>query len=1007
MIRRCVAGQEAVDILTACHSGPTEGHYGANYTAKKRDEMPQNSIQVCEIFDVWGVDFMGSFPSLRGNKYILVAVDYLSKWVEAKALPTNDARVFAKVMLKYGVTHRLSTAYHPQISGQVEKHNAVLTYGLPRWHRVVCSTWITTDKKEHQMIARIEGPRFRDQGGAFAELDLVDGLPKFKYGKDHLCSACERRKSKKASHPPKLVPSDHFKLELLHMDLCGPMRVASINGNKYIIVIVDGYSRYTWVYFLHSKDETPEIIKKFILCSIEFKAKFARCNADEFNQEDYADFNGNLDFVPYNTLSHEEIESFATNLEPSNVHNFHQVQPSTHIWTKDHPLDQIIGGHSKPGMNVKASNMILKEEGIDIEESFTLVARLEAVRIRTVIKAPSGGLQFLVEKSCAGVSKEIKIVLRCLHAEVSKDKAHMTSWYYFIKEHVEKGTVELYFVRIEYQLADLFTKALPKERFEYLHRKDVRDDGSPKVSNSSPLVSLTATINMPRGLCNVDVAATFGVPLTTVGDLHLLIKSIEAGKHDELLSGMTNDERFRLVDDLTNLNIDESTMPNDPIVQSVDINTKSTSYAGAAGASAKDQPKVNSNFRHLVADPVFDGVNISIPRKVVEKVSTRFEHTLYGYFIGKRMAFPVVEYYARNNWAKHGLKRIMMNNKGFFFFKFDSRAGLEAILEGGPWLIRNSPIILKKWSMDTRLLKEELTRIPIWVKLHDVPIQVFEEDGISLIATFIGKPIMLDSYTSSMCNDSWGRSSFARCLIEIFGHVHDHCPKKVVSPSIVATSNVVTPTVEKTNDGFQTDEIDEEEDIENVYDETANLFPNTKTGESSSFTAAAVIIMAQQHAADVHPDELCPPNKRYDLMDANKKIDSEQVQCPPESKLLTNIIKNHPLRFNIAASSSVPWIYMAQIWHTLKEDESKYRLTFMLDKKELSLTLDNFRTILHLLQTTDNNHNSFVPPPSFLDMVPFYKNELGFTMELKTSSSFKTTGLLQPWQNLCKIFSNA
>ncbi|GKA55280.1 hypothetical protein Tco_0754229 [Tanacetum coccineum] len=91
-----------------------------------------------------------------------------------------------------------------------------------------------------------------------------------------------------------------------------------------------------------------------------------------------------------------------------------------------------------------------------------------------------------------------------------------------------------------------------------------------------------------------------------------------------------------------------------------------------------------------------------------------------------------------------------------------------------------------------------------------------------------------------------------------------------------------------------------------------------------------VIIMAQQqHAADVHPDELCPPNKRYDLMDANKKIDFEQVQCPPESKLLTNIIKNHPLRFSIAASSSVPWIYMAQFWHTLKEDGSKYRLHIM------------------------------------------------------------------------------
>ncbi|GKB53289.1 integrase, catalytic region, zinc finger, CCHC-type containing protein [Tanacetum coccineum] len=94
-------------------------------------------------------------------------------------------------------------------------------------------------------------------------LDMAASSP-FKYGKDHLCSACERGKSKKASNPPKLVPSSYFKLELLHMDLCGPMRVASINGKKYILVIVDDYSRFTWVYFLHSKDETPEIIKKFI-----------------------------------------------------------------------------------------------------------------------------------------------------------------------------------------------------------------------------------------------------------------------------------------------------------------------------------------------------------------------------------------------------------------------------------------------------------------------------------------------------------------------------------------------------------------------------------------------------------------------------------------------------------------------------------------------------------------------------------------------------------------------
>ncbi|GJY74472.1 hypothetical protein Tco_0478903 [Tanacetum coccineum] len=162
-----------------------------------------------------------------------------------------------------------------------------------------------------------------------------------------------------------------------------------------------------------------------------------------------------------------------------------------------------------------------------------------------------------------------------------------------------------------------------------------------------------------------------------------------------------------------------------------------------------------------------------------------------------------------------------------------------------------------------------------------------------------------------------------------------------------------------------------------------------------------VIIMAQQqNQSAVHQEELCPPNKRYALMDTNKNVDLEHVLCSPESKNLMNIIQNHPLRFSIAASSLVPWIYMAQFWHTLKEDRSKYRLKSMLNRKELTLTLDDFRTIFHLPQANDNNHDQFVPSPKFFDMVPFYKNELGFTMEPKTSSSFKTTCLLQPWQTL-------
>nr|GFA73888.1 integrase, catalytic region, zinc finger, CCHC-type, peptidase aspartic, catalytic [Tanacetum cinerariifolium] len=97
-----------------------------------------------------------------------------------------------------------------------------------------------------------------------ARNDLVVGLLKFKYHKEHLCPSCEQGKSKRASHPPKPVPNSRERLHLLHMDLCGPMRIASINGKQYVLVIVGDYCHYTWVHFLRSKDEAPEVIIKFL-----------------------------------------------------------------------------------------------------------------------------------------------------------------------------------------------------------------------------------------------------------------------------------------------------------------------------------------------------------------------------------------------------------------------------------------------------------------------------------------------------------------------------------------------------------------------------------------------------------------------------------------------------------------------------------------------------------------------------------------------------------------------
>ncbi|GJT70240.1 reverse transcriptase domain-containing protein [Tanacetum coccineum] len=138
------------------------GFYRRSGNISSRNQMPQNNIQVCDVFDIWGLNFMGPFPNSKGNKYILVAVDYLSKWVKAQALPTNNARIvikflrrlFAifrvpkalisdrgthfcnsqleKALQKYGVTHKLSTSYHSQTNWQTKVTNRAIKRILER-----------------------------------------------------------------------------------------------------------------------------------------------------------------------------------------------------------------------------------------------------------------------------------------------------------------------------------------------------------------------------------------------------------------------------------------------------------------------------------------------------------------------------------------------------------------------------------------------------------------------------------------------------------------------------------------------------------------------------------------------------------------------------------------------------------------------------------------------------------------------------------------------------------
>ncbi|GJR42152.1 hypothetical protein Tco_1310255 [Tanacetum coccineum] len=114
-------------------------------------------------------------------------------------------------------------------------------------------------------------------------------------------------------------------------------------------------------------------------------------------------------------------------------------------------------------------------------------------------------------------------------------------------------------------------------------------------------------------------------------------------------------------------------------------------------------------------------------------------------------------------------------------------------------------------------------------------------------------------------------------------------------------------------------------------------------------------------------------NKRFELEEANKKIDLVQPSCPPSSKILENILMRHPLRFALTASASVPWIYIQQVWHTLRLDDSKERFIFFIDTKEFTFSI--------------------------------FFNELSYAIRIRLAGHFATKDLSQPWQTLKKIFS--
>ncbi|GJV74900.1 zinc knuckle CX2CX4HX4C containing protein [Tanacetum coccineum] len=303
-----------------------------------------------------------------------------------------------------------------------------------------------------------------------------------------------------------------------------------------------------------------------------------------------------------------------------------------------------------------------------------------------------------------------------------------------------------------------------------------RVDGGATPGNDTPFASKPADVEIresSRSLLEEVMLERSNQEATLESDMHgagqkydgvdmestkSILEEISLDKYDELVARMSTVDH-KTYSEVIQILVEKFVDPNKPTgaeipcsdcnineckvvganaasnVQTTFNKATSVSFAGAASSSLSEPKRGKSNFRSLVSKNVCEGVELLIPMNAVETISNR-------------------------------LKTVIMNSKGFFFFKFDSKKGLEDVLENGPWMIRNILIILKKWMMNTSTLKEEFTRIP-------------------------------------------RRNRFARCLIEFNA---DTVLKESITmgiplldgPSFSKEMNAMTiPTVDMTNDGFQ------------------------------------------------------------------------------------------------------------------------------------------------------------------------------------------------------------
>ncbi|GJZ74268.1 RNA-directed DNA polymerase, eukaryota, reverse transcriptase zinc-binding domain protein [Tanacetum coccineum] len=163
-----------------------------------------------------------------------------------------------------------------------------------------------------------------------------------------------------------------------------------------------------------------------------------------------------------------------------------------------------------------------------------------------------------------------------------------------------------------------------------------------------------------------------------------------------------------------------------------------------------------------------DGEEVVVfDEELVKERSEKWKNTVCGYFVGCRMNVNELKYNIRRMWGKHGLKNIVVDADGICYFKFKHEEGRNFVIDQSPWLVNGKPLLVQKWDPETDFVKESPCKIPVWIRLLNVPLEAWNVNGISAISSRLGRPIKIDQITAKMCKEGSGRLGFARVLVEI------------------------------------------------------------------------------------------------------------------------------------------------------------------------------------------------------------------------------------------------